>query len=172
MKTKSLIFLTFISLLFLSGCGSRPKASYTQASEKQLADIKISNGAGYPSWSANEANAFRDALETAARVTLHKEYKYFAIVTPQDMSNLKGSIKNTAEEALDYCSPSGFLALNINGSGLHKCGTFNTMAKMRIILYNEEQVDFVVYDAQDIIDYYRTEGIYDGDDIEYLTEEY
>lgn len=169
-QMKKTIYMGVLMTLIVvfTGCASKPKVSYIEDKEV-LATIKISNGSGYPSWAANESEAFRDALETAARATLNKEYKYFAIVAPQDISNLNGSIKNTAREVIEFCEPGSMMALNFaGGAGLHKCGTYNTNAKMVVALFNEEQIDFVVYNAQEVIDYYHAEDIYDDTDIEYI----
>lgn len=166
---KSILMSVVMALVVLfTGCASKPKVTYSN--DKELhAQIQIRNGTGYPSWASNESEAFRNALQAAARATLNKEYKYFAIIAPQSISNVDGSIKNTAKEVIEFCTPGSMMALNFaGGTGLHKCGTYNTNAKIAIALFNEEQNDFVVYNAQEVVDYYHAEDIYDDTDIEYI----
>lgn len=165
---KSILASVVMALAVLfTGCASKPKVTYSEDKELR-AQIKIRNGAGYPSWAANESKAFRNALQAAANATLNKEYKYFAIIAPQSISNVDGSIKNTAKEVIEFCSPGAMMALSFGGAGLHKCGTYNTNAIIAIALFNEEQTDFVVYNAQEVLDYYHAEEIYDDADIEYV----
>ena len=160
---KTLIGMATLTLL-LGGCASKPKVELYKGAESgaQHAYIRVANGAGSPSWSHNESKAFRDALETAARVTLQKGYKYFAIYYPSEIANTKGSLDNTAEELLAKCDPNAAAVLDIGiGGVLHKCGTHNTNAVMRIMMYHEQQEKFTVIDAQKVIDFYKSHDIYD-----------
>lgn len=162
---KSIVITSSVLVaLLLSGCGSKPKvAMQNYGSDSLRADISISNGAGVPSWSANESEAFENALETAAATTLQKGYRYFAIIEPKEISNFNGSLLNTPEEILTKCSSSSFLAISIPGTGgLHKCGTYNTNAKMSIVMFKEEQKDFTVFNAQDVIDFMKKENLFEN----------
>ena len=162
---KTITTITAITgALLLSGCGAKPEALIKNHDTNSLrAYINIKNGAGVPSWSANESKAFRNALEVAAATTLEKKYKYFAFIEPKEISNFDGSLLNTAEEILKKCSPSSLLALSIPGTaGLHKCGTYNTNASLSIVMFNEEQKDFTVFNAQEVLDYMKEKDLYDG----------
>jgi hypothetical protein len=168
MKNKLLITVFTVAVLLLSGCASKPKVTedtYNGFTTPALV-IEVSNGAGAPSWAYNESKAFRNALEAAAEVTLQEGYKYFAIVEPREIANVKGSLRNTAKEIIDYCDPNGAMVLNFaGGNGLHKCGVYNTRARIRVALYNEEQTDFTVFNAQEVLDYLKTNDLYDGNGI-------
>lgn len=153
------------AILLLSGCGAKPEASMLIHSKMTpTAQIKVNNGAGTPSWASNERKAFTNILEASAKVTLKKGYKYFVIVKPSEIANKKGFLKNTAKELLEFCTSNPLMVLNIGG-GLHKCGTYNTEAKMTISMYNEEQEEFTVIDAQKVLDYYETNDLSSGDDV-------
>ena len=153
--------------LLLSGCASKPTAFVFKKGDIPEATIRVHNGAGSPSWSYNESKAFRNALEAAAESTLQKGFKYFAITSPKEIANTKGSLKNTAQELLEACSPSSLLALSIPGAGgLHKCGTHNTRAQFLIAMYNEEQTNFTVINAQKVIDYLKENDLYDNVGVE------
>lgn len=156
------------AMLLLTGCSSKPSAlMVNKQGEAPQALIKISNGSGAPSWAYNESKAFRNALETAATVTLKRDFKYFAIVKPAEISNINGSLKNTAKELIEVCNPSSAMVLNIPGNtNLHKCGVYNTQAQMQIAMYNEEQNNFTVINAQEVIDYLKTNDLYANDGVE------
>ena len=118
-------------------------------------------------YSYNETKAFRNVLEAAATTTIEKGYKYFAIVKPKEISNVSGSLRNTAKELIEVCSPNSALFLKIPGaSGLHKCGTRNTTAMMEIAMYNEEQNNFTVINAQEVISYLKANDLYDANGVE------
>ena len=167
LKKISLLGIVSIAVL-LSGCGSKPTALMVSGAtnNEQQAIITVSNGMGVPSWAANESKAFHNVLEAAATATLERGYKYFAIYQPDEISNIKGSLANTAEELLKKCDPNAALVLAIPGtSGLHKCGTYNTKARLAIIMYHEEQEKFTVIDAQKVIDYMKSKKIYDDNGV-------
>lgn len=162
---KKITVIVFISaVLLFNGCGAKPKALLKNHNENSLrAYISISNGIGVPSWAANESDAFKSALEVAAVITLQQNYKYFAFFSPKEISNLDGSLSNTPEEILKKCLPSALLALHVPSTGgLHKCGTYNTKAKIGIEMFNEEQLDFTVFNAQEVIEYMKEKGLYEG----------
>ena len=169
---KRISILSVTSIILLSGCASKPEAIVTNSSSKHpQATIKIANGAGAPSWSHNESKAFHNVLEAAAAVTLQRGYKYFAILKPDEISNIKGSLKNTAKELIAQCDPSSTLFISIPGAGgLHKCGTYNTNATMKIAMYNEEQVNFTVIDAQAVLDYLKKHDLYDDNGVDIKVE--
>lgn len=148
--------------LLLNGCGAKPEALIKNHDANSLrAYVNISNGAGVPSWAANESKAFRNALEVAAATTLEKKFKYFAFIEPKEISNFDGSLLNSAEEILKKCSSSSLLALSVpDTGGLHKCGTYNTRASLSIVMFNEEQKDFTVFNAQEVLDYMKEKDLY------------
>lgn len=164
MLKKITVIASIAGILLFSGCGAKPKALLKNHNDNSLrANIFISNGIGVPSWAANETDAFKSALEVAAVTTLQQNYKYFAFFSPKEISNLDGSLSNTPEEILEKCSPSALLALHVPGTGgLHKCGTYNTKAKLGIQMFNEEQLNFTVFNAQEVIDYMKERGLYEG----------
>ena len=170
---KKISILSVASIILLSGCASKPTAMIPNSPSKlPQAVIRIANGAGAPSWSHNESKAFRNVLEAAATTTLQRGYKYFAIMKPDEISNTKGSLKNTAEELIAKCDPSSALFISVPGAGgLHNCGTYNTNATMSIAMYNEEQVNFTVIDAQAVIDYLKKNDLYDDNGVDIEVEE-
>jgi len=174
MKTKILIMVLTLTTLLLSGCASKPKVTedtYNGFAIPALV-IEVRNGAGAPSWAYNESKAFRNALEAAAEGTLQEGYKYFAIVEPREIANVKGSLRNTAKEIIEYCDPNSAMVLNFaGGNGLHKCGVRNTQAHMRIALFNEEQTDFTVFNAKEVLDYLKSNDLYDGNEIEMIRKD-
>jgi hypothetical protein len=149
------------SIVLLAGCASKPRVYFDPRTGDNTALIRISNGMGAPSWGYNESKAFRNALEVAARLTLKKGYKYFAIVKPDDISNIKGSLKNTAKEVIEYCSPS---VINIAyfGQKLHRCGTYNTQAQLLIEMYNVKRTDYTVFDAKKVLEYLKKHKLSDN----------
>lgn len=159
------------AMLLLSGCASKPSAMvHKKKDEAPTAYVKVRNGSGAPSWSYNESKAFRNVLEAAAETTMARGYKYFAITHPLDIANTKGSLKNTAKELIEACSPSSAMVLNIpGGGGLHKCGVYNTNASLSIIMYNEEQNDFTVINAEEVIAYMKANDLYDGEGVDIKT---
>lgn len=162
-KSIMAILSIMIVVYTFSGCASKPMAisSGKYKTAPQLL-IKVNNGAGVPSWGHNEKIAFANALESAATATLKRGYRYFAIVKPDVISNINGSILNTAQEILDKCLPSSANVLNIGNAGLHKCGTYNTKASLLIALYNSNQTDFTVFDAKKVLDYLKQNDLYEG----------
>jgi len=166
LKKIATVTITIGAIFLLSGCGAKPTATIMDQNVKNpTIAIKIFNGAGTPSYSANKSEAFENALETSATITLQKGFKYFAIVEPKGISNVNGSLKNTAKELLEKCTSNPLLALSFNG-GVSDCGAKNTYAYLTITLYNEEQNDFTVIDAQKIIDYFKANGLYEGDGVD------
>ncbi|SFP29761.1 hypothetical protein [Hydrogenimonas thermophila] len=167
MLKKIIITMAISTTVIMTGCASKPKAiTIGKLNDAPQILIKVRNGAGAPSWSYNESKAFRNVLESAATVTLQKGYKYFAIVKPNEISNIQGAMINSAEELLKRCDPADAAFINIAGAGLHKCGVYNTKATLVIALYNKKPVDFTVYDAQQVIDYLKSKGLYEGQGIE------
>lgn len=148
------------SIVLLAGCASKPKVYFDPRTGDNTALISIMNGAGTPSWGSNESKAFRNALEVAARLTLKKGYKYFAIVKPDDISNLKGSLRNTAKELIEYCSPSAANIFDF-GQKLHRCGTYGTNAKLLIEMYNTKRTDYTVIDAKKVLEYLKKHELSD-----------
>jgi len=161
---------TLAALLLFSGCGAKPKAYLKHYPNGTIrADVFVHNGAGVPSWSANESEAFENVLETAATVTLDKGYKYFAIITPKEISNIDGSLLNTTEEIFSKCVPNSLLFISIPGTGgLHKCGTQNTNANIDIIMYHEEQTDFTVFNASNVLAYMKEHGSYEAIEVDVI----
>lgn len=115
-----------------------------------------------PSGSYNVATRNRHMLLNAAKATLHEDKKYFAIYSPEPISNVKGSLVNTPEEYMDACMPSG---ANLTVVGNELCG-FHT-SKMRqgilILMYSEKPHEYPTYDAQAVIDYMKKND-YDRED--------
>lgn len=167
MLKKILIFGVVTALFLFSGCASKPAVSIYNNYNPPRAFIRIHNGAGAPSWSHNESKAFRNVLEAAATTTLKQGYKYFAILKPDVISNIKGSLSNTGKELIEKCDPNAALFISIPGAGgLHKCGTNNTRAYLSIAMYNEEQNDFTVIDAQKLVDYLKENNLFDDNGID------
>jgi len=171
MIRKIAITLTIVTAaIIMTGCAAKPKAiiSKTPNNQAPQAFIKIFNGNGntFSGWASRETRAFTNAIETAATLTLKKEYKYFAIVKPDEISNLNGSLINTAEEVIEKCSPSKILQFNFHGLGLHKCGTRNTSARLVIAMYKEQPNDFPTYNAKKVIEYLKSKDLYEGQGVE------
>lgn len=170
MLKQILIIAIASAMLLLSGCGAKPKATMLKINtENPSAEIKIDNGTGVPSWAANESKAFKNVLEASAKFTLQKGYKYFAIISPNEIANTNGSLRNTAKELLEHCTPNSSLVMNIPGvKGLHKCGTYNTKAILRISMFNKEQEEFTVINAQKVLDFYKENDLLSDEDIEII----
>lgn len=148
-----------LGLVFV-GCSSKPLV--IQDKNSGLTAIKINNGAGSPSWGANEKASTIDALQVAADATLSQNKSYFYIVKPDDISNEKGSMMNTAKEYIEKCTPSSGLMLNVGGAGLHKCGVaYNTKAMLVIKIVDSQTNEIITYNAKDVVDYLKANGIYD-----------
>ncbi len=166
LKKISLVSVATAMLLF-SGCGKKPQVKMlSHTSSESQAIVKIDNGAGTPSWAANENKAFRNSLEASAKLTLKKGYKYFAINAPKEISTTKGSLRNTAKELLDYCSANSLVISNFGGSGLHKCGVYNTRMNIMITMYKEEQDGFLVVDAAKLLTYFKANDLLSDDELE------
>ena len=166
---KIVIGILAVSAMFLlSGCGAKPSVTSKGRvlGDAPILHVIVSNGAGAPSYGYNESKAFRNVLEASAEGTLSKGYKYFAIMSPKAIANTKGSLKNTVPELIEKCSASSAMALSLTRGNMRECGVRNTSAGMQIALYNEEQLDFTVIDAQAAIDYMKANGLYDGNGIE------
>jgi len=109
----------------------------------------------------------RATLQQAARVTLFEKYKYFAFTHPKMISNFHGSLINTAEEYLEQCE------INVGHvlvGGLNAC-QFNVKPNKtitQIIMLNNPPNDFLVYDAQQVINYLKSKDLFE-DEIE-ITE--
>lgn len=168
MLGKRLIFIAGVVLLLLSGCGVKSKVFVSKSPMDQTGEaiIAIHNGAGkvISGWASRETRAFTNAIEVAATTTLENGYRYFAIVKPDEISNLKGSLINTAKEVIEKCSPSKLLQINIynTGLGLHKCGTYNTRAKLVIAMYKTQPEDFTVFDAKEVIKYLEDNELFEN----------
>jgi len=173
LKKKVTTTITILAAIsFFSGCASKPQAiNVGKLHEAPQMLIKVNNGTGAPSWSYNEAKAFRNVLESAATATLKKGYRYFAIVKPDEISNIKGSLINSAKELIEKCDPASAAFINVAGAGLHKCGAYNTSAKLLIALYNQEQTNFTLYNAQKVIDYLKSKDLYEGKGIEIIQKD-
>lgn len=158
-KLYSVGFIGLATLMFF-GCSSKPLVINEKASG--LTAIKINNGTGTPSWGANEKEATLNALQVAADVTLSSGAKSFYIVKPDEISNLKGSMMNSAKEYIDKCVPSSAIMFNVAGAGLHKCGVaYNTKAVLVIKIVDNQTNEVITYSAQSVVDYLKSNGMYD-----------
>jgi beta-xylosidase len=98
-------------------------------------------------------------IQQAAAVTLKDNKKFFAFVHPRLVSNYHGSLMNTAEEFLDLCYINVAEFFVKGGNPCH----FNikpNKSMVQIVALNEQPNDFVVYNAQAVIDYLKANNIY------------
>lgn len=100
------------------------------------------------------------ALQQAAFITKKDGKKYFSFAYPAAISNYHGSLINTPKEFIDKCE------INVGHVfilGLNACG-FNIKPNKtvtQIITFNEQPNDFVAYNADEVLDYLKTNNYYE-----------
>jgi hypothetical protein len=177
----SLLFLG--SSLLFTGCGSQDKITTpitgTQIKAKEIKAIwedtnmsnaELQNGkyflvlanGDYSMLSMVKRNNHIIAgIQAAAQDTLSNGYKYFAVVKPNELSNIKGSKINTFAEFKNECVSSnpfgGSDSCNISNDSWLKATTAighffgDSSAHLLIKVYKEKPTDIEVYDADQLI---------------------
>jgi hypothetical protein len=119
MKIKNLLVLGIASsaMFIFSGCSGKSGAlvanekscqvaKYKNAScSQQNVDTYIVDALGESSTfvHTNLNNSVRASLQVSAELALQKNMKYFAIIEPQSVSNVNGSMVTSVKEFLDKC---------------------------------------------------------------------
>lgn len=108
----------------------------------------------------NLNHSIRAGLQVSSELTLQKGMKYFAIIEPQSVSNLNGSMMNTTKEFLDKCEFSMFEEMISSKCNLH---TIPRRTKLIIKLYKEQQANILTFDAQNVLNDLKQLGYYQND---------
>jgi len=108
-------------------------------------------------------NAVTAALQAAAETTLLTGKSYFAIISPTAISNMNNVLINTPEDYLKNCTTSMGTVLSL---GSRNCGV-KGVRKNGVItfkVYDERPHDILVYDANEVIQYYKDNDLYDDEE--------
>ncbi len=124
-----------------------------------------------PSAAYNVKTRETHLLQNMADVTLHYNYKYFSIISPNNkVNNKRGSLVNTAEGFLETCSP----ATDANPFTVFNspCGydAKSPMSYAYIRVYKVQPYEMTSYDAQAVKDYLVTNKLWRDDGIEAYEE--
>lgn len=170
MKSIMLAVLTTCSIFMFSGCSTKVylkelgpekvmkdglvgKAFYVQGKETWR-----SPSAGY-----NVKTRNIHLLQNAANATLENGYSYFAISSPQAISNYDNQASmNTAQEFIEKCTTSEAQIFNIGNS---RCGFDGekVWADMRFVAFKEKPHSIFTYDAREVIMYLKETNNYRDD---------
>ena len=178
MKMKNLLVLGIASsaILVLSGCSGKSGAlvvnekscqvaKYQNAyCSQQSADTYIVDALGeYSSFvHTNLNNSIRASLQVSAELALQKDMKYFAIIEPQSVSNINGSMVTSVKEYLSKCEFAMFENVVSSKCNIHKIPR-RTM--LMIKLYKEQPADVLTFNAQNVLDDLKQLGYYQSDSI-------
>jgi hypothetical protein len=108
-------------------------------------------------------NAVTAALQAAAETTLLANKSYFAIISPTAISNMNNILINTPEDYIKNCTTSMGTVLTLSSSN---CGVKGTRKNGVITFkaYDERPHDILVYDAKEVIQYYKDNDLYDDEE--------
>ncbi len=113
-------------------------------------------------------NAIHSVMQQSALYTLSKGKSYFSISFPKEVANTKGSLINTMDELLDKCEQN-MIELRFNLKTDKACqlhaksshgGIYLGAGEIGIIMYKEQPVEFLAYNANDVIKYLKEHEIY------------
>ncbi|RXJ79042.1 hypothetical protein [Arcobacter sp. F2176] len=185
-KLSLIAILPIFAIFMLTGCGSAHsngisipntneycmKNKYIDKSacetivNSNVEDIYLIDGisklSAYGFKHKSHNNVLAATIQAAAETTLLKDKKYFAILSPAAMSNLNGVLINTPEEYFKKCEITMGDVLTFQ---TNKCGLIprNNNGIMTIKVFSERPHDILVYDANEVIKYLKTNGKYDED---------
>jgi|GEM_PF-4502656 len=158
-----------ISMAF-SGCAQKPiilpTGTYKHIKENNIYDVN-GNMLERPMLTSNATylnNVIAYPLQIAAEDTLYAGHKYFAIVAPEEISNLNGIMVNTAPEYLEKCATNNIAKGLVVLSNPCKVAVGNINApssgKLKISMYDTQQESIMVYDAAQVIADLKAKGFY------------
>lgn len=178
MRMKNLLVLGIASsaILVLSGCSGKSGALVANEKSCQVAKYKnaycsqqsantyIVDALGeYGSFThTNLNNSVRASLQVSAELALQKDMKYFAIIEPQSVSNINGSMVTSVKEYLDKCEFAMLENLTSSKCDIHRMPR-RTM--LMIKLYKEQPSDVLTFNAQNVINDLKQLGYYQSDSI-------
>lgn len=158
-----LSIITLIGVFLFTGCGTKFNA---------IGKIQGKNETRIAAYSSFHAftkagiynNSMHAVMQQAAEHTLASDKKFFAIVSPAPLSNTNGVLINNMDEMVNKCNV-GILTLPFTGSPcrIHNPGNQGAWAWIRIAMFDKEQNDFLVYNANNIISYLKKENQFDTD---------
>ena len=176
MKIKNLLVLGIASsaMFIFSGCSGKSGALVANEKSCQVAKYKnaycsqqnvdtyIVDALGeYSSFvHTNLNNSIRASLQVSAELTLQKNMKYFAIIEPQSVSNVNGSMVTSTKEYLDKCEFAMLENLTTSKCDIHRMPR-RTM--LMIKLYKEQPKDVLTFDAQNVLNDLKQLGYYQSD---------
>jgi hypothetical protein len=165
-----------ICVLILSGCSGKSGAIVANEKSCQVAKYKnayceqkdkdtyIVDALGeYSSFThTNLNNSVRASLQVSAELALQKNMKYFAIIEPQSVSNINGSMVTSVKEYLAKCEFAVFENVVSSKCDIHRMPR-RTM--LMIKLYKEQPSDVLTFNAQNVISDLKQLGYYQSDSI-------
>lgn len=168
MRTKFYVIGVLSIGLFFSGCGSKA-GSVLPANEKLCQIVKYKNdycqnnqdvyvveGLGDANiiTHMNLNNSTRAVLQIAAKTTLDKGKKYFAIIEPSLLSNSGASMINTAQEYLKKCEI-GLDGSFFNGDPCSLHIRSPRIGIMMIKIFEEQPSEILTFNAKEVMDYLK-----------------
>ena len=105
-------------------------------------------------------NVLAATIQAAAETTLIKGKKYFAILSPSQMSNSNGVLINTPQEYFKKCEVSLTDILTFQSKGCNLIPRRNN-GIMTIKIFDEKPNDILVYDAKEVVKYLKDNDKYD-----------
>lgn len=174
MKKIVALLITTISVLILTGCSGKSGAIIVNEKSCQVAKYKnvfceqkdkdtyIVDALGESSTFThiNLNNSVRASLQVSAELTLQKNMKYFAIIEPQSVSNLNGSMITSVKEYLEKCEFAVFEHVVSSKCDIHR---MPRRTQLMIKLYKEQPSDILTFNAQKVIDDLKQLGYYQVD---------
>jgi hypothetical protein len=176
MEKRNLIALCIASsaIFILSGCSGKSGAIVVNEKSCKIAeyqnvycsqksaDTYIIDAIGEYSTFVhiNLNNSVRASLQVSAELTLQKGMKYFAIIEPQSVSNINGSMITSVKEYLAKCEFAPFENLVSSKCNIHK---IPRRTQLMIKLFKEQPSDVLTFNAQNVIDDLKQLGYYQSD---------
>lgn len=176
MKIKNLLVLGIASsaMFIFSGCSGKSGALVANEKSCQVAKYKnaycsqqnvdtyIVDALGESSTfvHTNLNNSVRASLQVSAELALQKDMKYFAIIEPQSVSNVNGSMVTSVKEFLDKCEFAMLENYTTSKCDIHRIPR-RTM--LMIKLYKEQPKDILTFNAQNVLNDLRELGYYQSD---------
>ncbi|MCT7472626.1 hypothetical protein [Aliarcobacter cryaerophilus] len=176
MKIKNLLVLGIASsaMFIFSGCSGKSGALVANEKSCQVAKYKnaycsqqnvdtyIVDALGESSTfvHTNLNNSVRASLQVSAELALQKDMKYFAIIEPQSVSNVNGSMVTSVKEFLDKCEFAMLENYTTSKCDIHRIPR-RTM--LMIKLYKEQPKDILTFNAQNVLNDLKELGYYQSD---------
>jgi hypothetical protein len=164
-----MIIMALGTMLFFSGCSLKLKSCELTQGMNESKNGRVFLVMGQESWRSpsagyNAGTRNIHVLQNAADLTLSKGFKYFGFIEPRGViSNKEGSLINTAEGFIKACVPSSLNPFVIGGSGCG-WGRSKAYAKALIIVYEEQPIEIMTYDASAVKKYLIDHELWREDD--------